>query len=1128
MNLRKLLAMATFAAFLPSVLANSQFVSSKAAATDSKATKVLTNDAPASSIEFNGSDQYMLIPHHADFNITTSESFTVSCWVKRNVLEADTRFVVKRVKNNATIQSGYELWGNGTSKEFFAVNSPDNTGKHDHSVSVYSSIPGYAGEWHHVAFVIDRAAGIMYEYHNGTEVASTVNKTDPSKNKDISTWECNNLYDVMVGAGLSEENTPNYFLNGSIGGLHFYKKALSAEEIIADASAEVGPETEGLVAAYDFKNIAGLKVTDISGNGHTGTLVGFTSDLPEIASVTLTQNSKFTGRGNPQDQILKATVVMGGTNATQALSSVKMNLNGTSNLSDIAKIKIYQTSQNAFDERTAKDAVLLGEFIPAEGEMTCEFTNATIQSGTSYLWVCAEVSETAAEGSKIDAELIDVTTESQTYEIENPAPIGSREILLKRRLVFAPGDYNSTNWRIPGLLQLSDGTLLITTDKRKYNETDLPEDIDIVSRYSTDGGFTWSEPVIIAEGKGRKRGYGDAVIVEAANGDVVCGFVGGNGLWNSSESDPQWSYIAVSHDKGRTWEAPKDITDLLWGSKCDDAERRAFTHSFFGSGNGLRLTRGEHAGRILFVAAMGAGNQLHNYAVYSDDNGATWSVSERAFSNGDEAKVVELNDGRVLMSIRQNGRRGYNISSDGGETWGTQSNWNEINTNACNGDIIRYTATDEGFDKNRLLHSIPNSSSRQNVSIFVSYDEGETWPVVKSICPYNSVYSSLTILPDGTIGAYVEENPDGACSLYFMNFSLTWLTDGQDIYTPAGEVLEQVETPVFDPNGARLEDGQTADVTITCATPDATIYYTLDGSIPSVQSEEYTEAITVSSAVTIKAMAVKDGMINSKIATAEFTYPAYCTPDYQTSHTRYLTSVSVNDGKNTFTSTQVQTAATPRPVYVDKTDEVISTVAGATLNPSTVWNFEWMHAYVYVDYNKDKEFDITLNADGENDGELVSYTFYTEGNGDYGTNSLGERKQNNIGANGALPRFILPQNLASGDYRIRFKIDWNDLNPCGSVVSGNTIASNGGTIVDFTLRIESGVGIQNVEDGLRTRFIGTTGGIAIEGEDCMADVFDVQGRLIVKKAVTDGSFISLPAGFYVVRNENNNIKVIVK
>ena len=402
--------MAALTALLPVVLANNQTTSS--IATNSQSTTA-ENNAPSSFIEFNGSDQYMMIPHHADFNITTTESFTVSCWVKRNVLEADTRFVVKRVKNNATIKSGYELWGNGISSQFFAVNSPNNTGDHNNSVSVYSNIPGYAGEWHHIAFVIDRTAGIMYEYHNGTAVAN-------SGIKPIAPWECTNTYDVLVGAGFSEEDTPNYFLNGAIGGLHFYKRALSAEEITADATAEVGPETDGLVAAYDFQNITGLRVTDISGNGHTGTLVGFTTELPEITSVTLAQNSKFTGRGNPYDQILKATVTMGGTDATQALHSVKMNLNGTTNLADITKIKIYKTSENKFDERTAQDAILLGEFVPAEGDMTCEFTNATIQSGTSYLWICAEISETANEGSKIDAELHEITLKAKLSKSKIP------------------------------------------------------------------------------------------------------------------------------------------------------------------------------------------------------------------------------------------------------------------------------------------------------------------------------------------------------------------------------------------------------------------------------------------------------------------------------------------------------------------------------------------------------------------------------------------------------------------------------------------------------------------------------------------------------------------------------------
>ena len=50
----------------------------------------------------------------------------------------------------------------------------------------------------------------------------------------------------------------------------------------------------------------------------------------------------------------------------------------------------------------------------------------------------------------------------------------------------------------------------------------------------------------------------------------------------------------------------------------------------------------------------------------------------------------------------------------------------------------------------------------------------------------------------------------------------------------------------------------------------------------------------------------------------------------------------------------------------------------------------------------------------------------------------------------------------------------------------------------------------------------------VQGQDCTADIYDGQGRLIIKKAVTNGSFVSLSVGFYIVRNGKDNAKVIVK
>lgn len=366
------------------------------------------------------------------------------------------------------------------------------------------------------------------------------------------------------------------------------------------------------------------------------------------------------------------------------------------------------------------------------------------------------------------------------------AVFAQTDSVISRTVLYRPGDYGSANYRIPAVITARDGSIVAVTDKRKYNEADLPEDIDIVCNRSTDGGLTWSEPVTIAQGTGYNHGFGDCALAWDNNENgLIAVFVGGPGLWNSTPSNPIRSYMSRSYDNGITWTEPVDITNYIFGSNCVVPEHRTWRASFFGSGNGLRTS----TGRIMFVAAIRetTAQSLNNYAVYSDDNGETWQVSGRASVGGDEAKVTELADGRILMSIRHSGKRWYNISHDGGETWQPSvSTWNDLIAPACNGDMIRYTSVNQGYSQNRLLHSLPYGTERRNVTVYVSYDEGATWPVSKCIVPYSSAYSSLCVLPDGTIGLYVEEKQDdeSGYSTVFYNFSLDWLTDGDDTWTP--------------------------------------------------------------------------------------------------------------------------------------------------------------------------------------------------------------------------------------------------------------------------------------------------------------------------------------------------------
>ena len=342
-----------------------------------------------------------------------------------------------------------------------------------------------------------------------------------------------------------------------------------------------------------------------------------------------------------------------------------------------------------------------------------------------------------------------------------------------RTEIYHPGDYDSRNFRIPAIVTAKDGSLVIATDKRKNNEGDLPEDIDILINRSTDGGRTWSEPVVLAKGAGFEHGFGDCALVQTNDeGGLMAAFVGGKGLWASTPENSNHSYIARSYDNGLTWSEPQDVTALIFGAECADSLRQTWRASFFGSGNGLLTS----TGRIMFVAAIRETEewQLNNYVFYSDDNGETWNLSQRASVGGDEAKVVELNDGRILMSIRHEGNRWFNISEDGGETWQPEvSVWNDITAPACNGDIIRYQFGNEDC----LLHSVPYGDSRDSVTVFVSLDEGLTWPVRRCVVPYPSAYSSLCVLRDGTIGMYVEEKQVDSLgyTMVFYNFGMDWL-----------------------------------------------------------------------------------------------------------------------------------------------------------------------------------------------------------------------------------------------------------------------------------------------------------------------------------------------------------------
>ena len=216
----------------------------------------------------------------------------------------------------------------------------------------------------------------------------------------------------------------------------------------------------------------------------------------------------------------------------------------------------------------------------------------------------------------------------------------------------------------------------------------------------------------------------------------------------------------------------------------------------------------------------------------------------------------------------------------------------------------------------------------------------------------------------------------------------------------------------------------------------------------------------------------------------------------QTHSSRYSTSVSLQQ-----TGKELQTIEFGKTMngYEDLTTgtEKFTVETGSEVTPSIGYVGEWMHGYVYIDLNNDKQF--SFNADGadQTGTEVVSYSYYKD------QNSKGESASSNCNVN-PMPAFTAPTE--PGTYRIRFKVDWDNIDAGGSVVSTNHILNNGGGIYDATLEV-----VAPVTDGIST--------INAEVANGEAQLFTVDGVQISK----------LQKGLNIVRSADGKVKkVLVK
>mgnify|MGYP002666204761 FL=1 len=174
--------------------------------------------------------------------------------------------------------------------------------------------------------------------------------------------------------------------------------------------------------------------------------------------------------------------------------------------------------------------------------------------------------------------------------------------------------------------------------------------------------------------------------------------------------------------------------------------------------------------------------------------------------------------------------------------------------------------------------------------------------------------------------------------------------------------------------------------------------------------------------------------------------------------TRYTSNIVLtSDGKEQ-TISDLQSAS-EKHIYRDATAQIAELAPGATVNVTANYVGSWMHGYLWIDYNKDYQFSYELNSSDlpTASSELVGFSNYNSNPDGGGTwhNSNGTTLSNGgSGTPNAGFSFVVPEDLPAGEYRARYIVDYNILDPTPQPTrSDNTLEKNGGMVADFTIRV---------------------------------------------------------------------------
>lgn len=489
-------------------------------------------------------------------------------------------------------------------------------------------------------------------------------------------------------------------------------------------------------------------------------------------------------KGKDKSPLLNLQIYAKGLGMPLTVEEVQIGIVGNPQINSIELVYIHRNDGQA-KQLTFGDAQKPSESLLFSGKQA-------LKHGRKDFFVTCNVDQMANIESEVVARCLSVTIDGIKYPVKGAdKPIaGHLGIALRQH-----NDDNVHTYRIPGLATTNKGTLIAVYDIRRNSGVDLQEDVDVGMNRSTDGGQTW-EPMKVIMDMGewgglteKENGIGDpAVLVDRTNNTIwvvgvwAHGHPGQRNWWASRpglEPKTTSQFVLVkSEDDGLTWSESINITKQI-----KDKEWYLLLQ---GPGKGITL----QDGTLVFPAQFKDKDDMpHSTIIYSKDKGKSWSIGTGAKSNTTEAQVIELNDGGLMLNMRDNRNgsdksetngRAVAVSYDLGKTWTTHPTSNgALPEPTCMASLIKGDFLVNGEVKSLVLFSNPNSKfGRHHMTIKVSLDDGTTWPAEHQLLIDSGSgrgYSCMTKVDDKHVGILYEGSQ---ADLIYQVFSIDEIMNG--------------------------------------------------------------------------------------------------------------------------------------------------------------------------------------------------------------------------------------------------------------------------------------------------------------------------------------------------------------